>query len=65
MSFAADGQQFLTAWDTETKRIDFLELIVTEFDGRSIKNIDDFIKVCADIKDGPKYLCDRPGFYAV
>ena len=27
-------------------------MIVSEFDGRSIKNLDDFIKVCADIKDG-------------
>jgi len=27
-------------------------VIISEFDGRSIKNIDDFIAVCAGINDG-------------
>jgi S1-C subfamily serine protease len=51
MSFAADGSSF-SQLGYRDKKNRFFRVIVTEFDGRSIKNIDDFIKVCADIKDG-------------
>ena len=51
MSFAADGSSFsqLGYRDKENR---FFRVIVSEFDGRPIKNLDDFIKVCAGIHDG-------------
>jgi hypothetical protein len=51
MSFAADGSSF-SQLGYRDKKNRFFRVIITEFDGRSIKNIDDFINVCADIKDG-------------
>jgi S1-C subfamily serine protease len=51
MSFAADGSSF-SQLGYRDKKNRFFRVIISEFDGRSIKNIDDFIKVCADINDG-------------
>jgi S1-C subfamily serine protease len=51
MSFAADGSSF-SQLGYRDKKNRLFGVIITEFDGRSIKNIDDFINVCADIKDG-------------
>jgi hypothetical protein len=51
MSFAADGSSF-SQLGYRDKKNRLFRVIITEFDGRSIKNIDDFINVCADIKDG-------------
>jgi S1-C subfamily serine protease len=51
MSYAAEGSSFSNLGYRDKKNR-FFRVIVSEFDGRPIRNLDEFIEACADINDG-------------